>query len=555
MTPVDPSAALAAASDARVTGERPTWIRLFSDEEIRAFAEIAGDGPLAGLPFAVKDNIDVEGIPTTAAWPGLDEPAKSSATAVARLMAAGAVPIGKTNLDQFATGLVGTRSPYGAVSAVGHPDRVSGGSSSGSAVAVASGLVPLALGTDTAGSGRVPAGFNGLVGAKPTRGLISTSGVLPACRSLDCVTTLTTTVAQARAALDVLVGHDAADPWSRERAAVPPSRITREMNVVAVPSGSIDLDPAYAEAWARTLDHARTWLHVVEVDVEPFLAAARLLYDGPWVAERYAAVGQWLESEHTSLDPTVRSIVLRGRDITAVDAFRGFDTLRALCAEVDPMWNRIDALLLPTTPTHPTLAEVEADPVGVNARLGTYTNFVNLMDLCAVALPGATCEGGRPFGVQLIAPAFADGPLLDLASRWCGEPVPAAGPRPAAQVVVCGAHLTGMPMNRQLLHLGARLVRRTRTSPGYRMYALPDGRRPAVVFTGDGPERGLDVEVWELGDAALGALLRSIAPPLGLGNVVLADGSGVPGFLGEATRLDGATDITEYGSWRTYKSR
>jgi allophanate hydrolase len=290
----------------------------------------------------------------------------------------------------------------------------------------------------------------------------------------------------------------------------------------------------------------------VEVDVEPFLAAARLLYSGPWVAERYAAVGQWLDAEHGSLDPTVRSIVLSGRDLSAVDAFRGFDELQALCAAADPMWDYVDALLLPTTPTHPTLAEVDADPVGVNVRLGTYTNFVNLMDLCAVTVLGESAEDERPFGVQLIAPAFADDPLLDLAARWCGEPVAPLAAAAAAQVVVCGAHLTGMPMNGQLLGLGARLVRRTRTGPGYRMYALPDARRPGLVFTGDGPDRGIDVEVWELGDESLGALMGSIAPPLGLGTVVLADGSGVPGFLAEAHRLTDATDITEHGGWRAH---
>ncbi|HVT64477.1 MAG TPA: allophanate hydrolase [Mycobacteriales bacterium] len=552
---VDPARALEAVAAARAAGERPTWTRLFSDDEVRAQAGCAGDGALAGLPFAVKDNIDIVGIPTTGGWPGRSTPAATTATAVSRLMTAGAVPIGKTNLDQFATGLVGTRSPYGAVPAVGWPERISGGSSSGSAAAVAGGLVPLALGTDTAGSGRVPAGFNALVGMKPTRGLVSSTGVLPACRSLDCVTTLTRTVGEARAALDVLAAADPANPWSRARPPVLPSRIARQMRVVGVPSATLDLDPGYADAWARTAARASESLHVVPVDIEPFLAAARLLYDGPWVAERYAAVGGWLETDDAALDPTVRSIVLRGRELTAVDAFAGFERLRALTAAVEPLWDTIDALLLPTTPCHPTLAEVATDPVGVNARLGTYTNFVNLMDLCAIAVPGEDCEDGRPFGVQLIAPAFADGPLLDLAALWLGEPVPAPAALPApgaGQVVVCGAHLSGMAMNRQLLDLGAQLVRRTRTGPGYRMYALPDRRRPGLVATGDGPPRGIDVEVWELSDAALGALLRSIAPPLGLGTVVLADGSGVTGFLAESHRLGDAADITAHGGWRQY---
>lgn len=552
MTGVDPAAALAAAAAARAAGERPVWIRLLDDEEIHEWVNRAGDGPLAGMPFAIKDNLDLAGVPTTGGWPKRDVSAESTATAVARLIDAGAVPVGKTNLDQFATGLVGTRSPYGAVPAVGRPELIGGGSSSGSAAAVAAGLVPLALGTDTAGSGRVPAGFNGLVGVKPTRGLVSTSGLLPACRSLDCVTTLTRTVAEARVALDVLVAHDPADPWSRRRPLLPPARVPKELNVVGVPSGAIDLDPAYADAWERTLSRARSSLQVVEVDVAPFLAAARLLYGGPWVAERFAAVGEWLATDDGDLDPTVRAIVLGGSEISAVDAFHGFAELQALCATVDPMWDWLDALLLPTAPTHPTLAEVAADPVGVNARLGTYTNFVNLMDLCAVAVPGEPGEDGRSFGVQLIAPAFADAALLGLAARWCGEEVQPPPTPASAQVVVCGAHLTGMAMNHQLLGLGARLVRRTRTAPGYRMYALPDGRRPGIVFTGDGPERGLDVEVWELSDDALGALLRSIASPLGLGTVVLADGGGVPGFLAEAHRLGDASEITAHGGWRSY---
>ncbi|MGZ6791929.1 MAG: allophanate hydrolase, partial [Mycobacteriales bacterium] len=359
---------------------------------------VPGDGPLAGLPFAVKDNSAVAGLPTTAACPALDVPAAAHARAVQRLVDAGAVVVGKTNLDQFATGLVGTRSPYGAPTAVDDPTRVSGGSSSGSAVAVALGVVPLALGTDTAGSGRVPAAFNGLVGVKPTRGLVSTRGVLPACRSLDCVTTLTRDVATARAALQVLVDPDPLDPWSRTRPVTPPPGVARVMTTVAVPRQVLDLDEDTRSAWDRAIGHARSLgLDLVEVDVAPFLEAALLLYGGPWVAERYAAVGHLVDADGPHLDPTVAGIIRAGAELSAADAFRAFDRLAALRRQTEPVWDRVDALLLPVAPGHPTVAEVRADPLGVNSRLGTYTNFVNLLDLCAVAVPAGRRDDGLPY--------------------------------------------------------------------------------------------------------------------------------------------------------------
>ncbi|MBR7831441.1 allophanate hydrolase, partial [Actinospica sp. MGRD01-02] len=461
----------------------PEWIRRFTDEEsARIVATELGSedgvdgGPLSGVRFAAKDNIDIAGIPSTAAFPvRAGQPAESSAFAVRQLVRAGAVPVGKTNLDQFATGLVGTRSPFGACHAVGHPQYVSGGSSSGSAVAVATGQVDLALGTDTAGSGRVPAAFNDIVGLKPTRGLISTSGVLPACRSLDCVSIFTRTVHEARAAFTALATFDPTDPYARPMPAHRP-HLAAVPRVIAIPARDValDLEPEHRTAWNAALDHAREIAeYVVEIDIEPFLAAARLLYQGPWLAERWNAIASILGTDgldHPDLDPAVRRVLSGAGAITGADTFAGFDELARLRRLTEPTWDVADALLLPVTPCHPTLAQVAADPVGVNSRLGTYTNFVNLLDLCAISVPAGRRTDGLPFAVQLIAPAFADDRLLDLAATWTGEkaeePADQTALRPGwSQLAVVGAHLSGLPLNGQLRELGATLSRRTRTAP------------------------------------------------------------------------------------------
>jgi allophanate hydrolase len=533
---------------------QPLWITRLSDSQVDAYRRASPGGTLAGARLAIKDNLDLAGVPTTAGCPALDKPAETSAASVARLIDAGAIPVGKANMDQFATGLVGTRSPYGACHSVASVAHVSGGSSSGSAIAVATGEADLALGTDTAGSGRVPAAFNGLVGLKPTRGLVSTGGLLPACRSLDCVTTFTRDVAGARAALDVLAGYDPADPWARPRPVSPPPGVAQRMRVIGVPKGALDLDEPHAHAWRQALRQATSVAaHLVEVDVTPFLAAAALLYEGPWLAERWAGFGALLTPDGPHLDPTVRAIVTPGRDLRAADVFSALDRLAVLRRATEPVWDDIDALLLPVTPGHPTLAEAIAEPVAVNSRLGTYTNFVNLLDLCAIAVPAGDRRDGLPFGVQLIAPAFADGPLLDLAARWTGDPLPPAGPAPGrTRIAVVGAHLTGMPLNPLLVQLGGRLAYRARTGGGYRLYRLPgEGvRRPALVHTGDGPDGGIAVEVFELPEQGIGALLGTIPAPLGLGRVTLDDGSEVTGFIAEAPRLAGASDITRHGGWR-----
>ncbi|MCU1693065.1 MAG: Allophanate hydrolase [Frankiales bacterium] len=532
---------------------RPVVVTALTAAQVAAVTRTS-QGPLAGVPFAVKDNLDVQGVPTTGGCPALTEPATSSAGAVERLLDAGAVPVAKTNLDQFATGLVGTRSPFGACASVASPLHVSGGSSSGSAVAVASGLVPLALGTDTAGSGRVPAAFNGIVGWKPTRGTVSTRGLLPACRSLDCVTTLTRTVAEARAAADVLVAHDPHDAWSRAVPGVRPAGLAAHARVVGVPSGPLDLDPLHAAAWEVAVARLGALVTVVRVDVEPFLEAARLLYSGPWVAERYAAFGHLLEPDGPHLDPSVRQVVLGGRDVPGPDVFRGIERLAQLRAASEPVWDDVDALLLPVTPGHPTLAEVAADPLGVNSRLGTYTNFVNLLDLAAVTFPAERREDGLPFGVQLVGPAFADDALLELAGRWCGEEVRGTPRRPGTTLVaVVGAHLSGLPLNRQLLDGGGRLHARARSAGGARLYRLPGAGvpRPAMVMA-DGPSEGIALEVWELPHAGVGQLGDLVPAPLRLGRVPLSDGTDVLGFVGDAGLLDGALDVTASGGWRAH---
>lgn len=555
-TPTSP--ALRAARAARELGQ-PAFTSLVPRGALPTTP--ASGLPLSGIPFAIKDNLDLAGLPTTAGCPRLDRPATRSATAVQRLVDAGAVPIGKTNLDQFATGLVGTRSPFGACHSVASPVHVSGGSSSGSAVAVAAGVVPLALGTDTAGSGRVPAAFNGLVGVKPTRGLISTRGLLPACRSLDCVTTLTRSVAQARAALQVLTDADPDDPWSRPMPPVPPPGVAARFTTLAVPAGPIDLDPATAGPWRRALQRARDLgLTLHPVDLEPFLAAARLLYGGPWVAERYAAVGHLLAPDGPELDPTVRAIILGGARLPAAELFTALDQLAALRRRTEPVWARCDALLLPVTPGHPTLVEVAADPVGVNTRLGTYTNFVNLLDLCAVAVPAGHRADGLPYGVQLIAPAFADRPLLDLAARWCDEPA-GTGIEPApdpgtVEVVLAGAHQSGLPLNHLVAGRGGRLARRARTAPGYRLIRMPGPGlpRPGLVTGDAGPAAGFAVEVWQLPAHALGLLATELGP-LRLGPIRLADGSTVTGYLADSADADGALDLSGYDGWRAFSEQ
>ena len=529
--------------------------------------------PLFGVPFAVKDNIDVLGLPTTAACPAFEREVAGHATAVQRLIAAGAVCLGKTNLDQFATGLVGARSPYGRPSSPFAAERISGGSSSGSAVVVARGDVPFALGTDTAGSGRVPAGFNNIVGLKPTPGRVSCAGVLPACRSIDCVSVLALSVADAAQVLALIEGPDAADAYS---AFVPgPARFGVTTLRVGVPrtpvlAGDIGYAAAFEQAVAQ-LDAAGH--QVVPIDFAPLHAVAELLYGGPWVAERHAVVQTLMARDPGALDATVRRVIERAAEFSATDAFRAQYRLREAQRDSAALWQQVDLLMVPTTPTHPTHADIDADPLGANALLGTYTNFVNLLGWCALALPAGFAAHGLPFGVTFVAPGAADAALARFGQQWearlqlplgaTGRPFSAASsaaattPWPASvttlPIAVVGAHLAGLPLNGQLTERGATLREVTSTAPHYRLFALPATTppKPGLLRVSDGGA-AIAVEIWDVPIAAVGSFLALIPPPLGLGSLELIDGRLVQGFICEAHALAGARDVTAFGGWRAF---
>jgi allophanate hydrolase len=497
--------------------------------------------PLWGVPFAVKDNIDVAGLPTTAACPAFAYTARADAAAVARLVAAGAIVVGKTNLDQFATGLVGVRSPYGTPRNPFDARCVPGGSSSGSAVAVAQGLASFALGTDTAGSGRVPAGFCNLVGLKPSRGVISCEGVVPACRSLDCVSVFAASAIDAALVLAAATGESDGDPYARpyRPVALPGWRGLR----LGIPEAPEFFgDAAYSKLFSAARTRARhLGARIVPIDLEPFMAVARLLYEGPWVAERYAAVGSFIDAHGSEVHPITRRIIAPAKSMTAVDTFQAMYRLEALRRKAGRVWNEIDALMVPTAPTIPTLADLEADPIGPNARLGTYTNFVNLLDLAGLALPAGRRDDGVPFGITLLAPAMTDDALLALGRDWEG----------LVELAVVGAHLEGQPLHQELE--GASLVRRTRTSSAYRLFALAETvpPKPGLVRTrAEGTP--IEVEVYALDAARFGRFVARIPSPLAIGTVELVDGAKVKGFVCEPGALEGAADISAHGGWRAY---
>lgn len=559
--------------------ENPLWIHRLPDAEVlqcarmlRARLDRGEVLPLYGVPFTVKDNIDVAGCPTTAACPEFTYVPQATAFAVQRLLDAGAVLIGKTNLDQFATGLVGTRSPYGACRNAFNPEYISGGSSSGSAVAVALGLVSFALGTDTAGSGRVPAGFNNLVGLKPTPGLVSTRGVVPACRSLDCVSVFALNCGDAAQVLEVMAERDPGDAYARCDMPVPmPMRdiVDLRCGVPAANQLQFHGDKLARAAFGKALDCLRsTGVTLVEIDYQPFADAARLLYEGPWVAERYAAVGEFIDTHPNAVDPVVRGIVSGAARWNAVDAFKAQYQLAELKHTAAREWVKMDVLVLPTTPTIYTHAQIAEAPLERNAHLGHYTNFVNLFDLSALAVPGPFRGDGLPAGTTLITHARGERLLLELGKRVhrasnvtlgaTGHALPALKQvrietGVEVTVAVVGAHLSGLPLNHQLISRGARLLEATQTAPQYRLYTLPNSKppKPGLRKVSSGGA-AIAVELWVMTPAAFGAFVAEVPPPLAIGTLVLADGRAVKGFVCEPYALDGATDITAYGGWRAY---
>lgn len=557
----------------------PAWISLISPsglerrlaalEEQRASTGLAGL-PLYGIPFAVKDNIDTSGLPTTCACPAFSHEAGKNATVVEKLIAAGAVMLGKTNLDQFATGLVGTRSPYGVVPNSFNPDYISGGSSSGSAVVVARGLVPFSLGTDTAGSGRVPAGLNNIVGLKPTVGLFSTTGVVPACRTLDCVSIFALTVSDADYLRQIMAGFDASDAYSRK--AEKPFTTLPAKAVFGIPAEPQFFgDEEARKAWDWSLEHLTAMgVTLKAVDFSPLHEIAALLYEGPWVAERFAAIQDILESNPEALNPVVRRIIDRARGMSAVDAFRGEYRRAELAVTAAAVMAGVDALLVPTAPAIYTLAEIEAEPVVLNSRLGTYTNFVNLMDWCALALPCCLRADGLPFGITLIAPAWKDAALADFGQRWQKAKALPLGATAKAYsstalqpltpvlentitVAVVGAHLSGMPLNTQLIERGAMLLECTKTAAKYKFFALPGTvpPKPGLLRVNENGS-AIQIELWAMPLEHFGSFVGLIPAPLGIGTLETEDGRQVKGFICEPWALEGAQDITEFGGWRAF---
>ncbi|MES2935186.1 MAG: allophanate hydrolase [Pseudomonadota bacterium] len=553
------------------------WIHRLDRDALLAYADALQDKqpqdlPLYGIPFAIKDNIDLAGVPTTAACAAYAYTPDVSAFVVQRLIDAGAIPLGKTNLDQFATGLVGSRSPYGACRNAFDPDYISGGSSAGSAVAVALGLASFSLGTDTAGSGRIPAAFNNLIGIKPSLGLLSNRGMVPACRTLDCISIFALTAADAAEVLAVASCYDAADPYSKPQPKHPALPFGAEGFRFGVPMAA-QLKFFGNTAGPERFEAAISALKVmggtaVEIDFSPFIETAKLLYDGPWVAERYAAIADFIEQQPGALFPVTRQIIGRATEINAVAAFNAQYRLQALRRQAEAIWRDCDVLLTPTAGQLYTLAQVEADPIGLNSNLGYYTNFMNLLDMCALAVPAGFQADGLPFGVTLSAPAFNDRRLLDLSAQLHGhtsdqlgatgfslpqDRVLASPDRHSIAVAVCGAHMSGLPLNHQLKTAGATLITCASTAPVYRLYALAGGPpyRPGLVRSEQGGA-AIELELWRIPLATYGTFVAGIPSPLGIGSVILNDGSMVQGFVCEAIAATDAKEITHLGGWRAY---
>jgi allophanate hydrolase len=556
------------------------FISLRDEKEAMAEAEAlsakdARELPLLGVPVAVKDNIDVAGLPTTAACPAYSYNPTRDATSVARLRQAGAIIVGKTNLDQFATGLVGVRSPYGIPVNPMRSDLIPGGSSSGSAVAVSTGLVPLSLGTDTAGSGRVPAMLNNIGGLKPSLGLVPTAGVVPACRTLDCVSVFSLTVDDAVAALAVMAGPDRSDPFSRDRSFAKLGPFPGGLRLGVPRDGQLIFfgDKAQEAAYKAALERWRALgATLVSFDLEPFYETARLLYEGPWVTERYLVIRNMLASSPEAIHPVTREITIAGSRLSAADTFAALYRLQTLRRAAEHAFAEIDALVLPTAPTAYSTAQVLANPIELNSRLGTYTNFVNLLDLCGLALPSSIRSDEIPFGITLLAPAGQDALLASIGRVFQAQTKLTLGAKGVAMpelaelnlgltgdeipIAVVGAHLSGMALNSELKAHGGRLLEATTTAPDYRLFALSTTPpKPGMLRVEAGGGTPIELEVWALRAAEFAKFVAAIPPPLSIGTVRLRDGRGVKGFIVEAADIGGAEDISAFGGWRAFATQ
>ncbi len=569
--------------------DRNIWIYELSDAEIEPYLvaldrRSVDDAPLYGIPFAIKDNIDLAGIPTTAACAAIAYTPAESAFVVDKLLAAGAIPLGKTNLDQLATGINGTRSPWGACRNSFDPAYISGGSSSGSAVAVALGLASFALGTDTAGSGRIPAAFNNIVGWKPSRGLLSNRGMLPACRTLDCITLFAATADDINTLRSIAVQFDESDAYARPNPAYNSAHngaanafgaLAKKNFEFGVPrADQLEFfgDARYRTAFATSIALIERMGGIRrEIDCSDFLSAARLLYEGPWIAERYHGIRDVIESNPSALLPVIQTIIGQGRDKTAVATFDAMYRLQEFRRRVEPLLDSVEFIVTPTAGTHFTIEQMLAEPILRNSQLGYYTNFMNLLDLAAVAVPAQIMDNGMPFGITLFADRFCDMRLLSYArqlqaitqlplgatERPLAFPtLPARVELSRCKVVVCGAHMSGLPFNNQLLARRAKLSAKTRTAPAYRFYALPGGavQRPGLIRV-DAHGAAIDVEVWEMAGSEFGSFVAAIPPPLAIGKVELENGEWLPGFVCEGYAMNGAEDITELGSWHNFITR
>lgn len=544
-------------------GDPAIFIHLRPMEDVIAEAEAlparSEAQPLWGVPFVAKDNIDVAGIPTTAGCPAYAYTPEREAFVISKLRAAGALVIGKTNLDQFATGLVGVRSPYGVPKNAIDPEIVPGGSSSGSGVAVGHGFVTFSLGTDTAGSGRVPAALNSVVGLKPSLGALSATGVVPACRTLDTISIFATNVSDAFAAFQVACAEDTEDAYSKKIAAghlsAPPSKF--KVGVPDLASRIFFGDTAQAENFEANLKQLQTLgATLVELDFSPLYAVAEMLYEGAWVAERYTVVEDLMQNTPDALHPTTAKIIGAAEKLSAADAFRGIYRLKELEQAAGELMGQVDLLCVPTIPTFYSVADLEADPVEPNSNLGTYTNFVNLLDMCAIAVPSVPRSDGRPGSITLLAPSGQDARVASLAAAFAGETMTKTSSNLAdteIAIAVCGAHMSGLALNHELTSRGGRLLEATRTAPRYRLYALAGEppQRPGLLRIEKGAK--IELEIWALPKSTVGAFLEGIPAPLSIGTVELENNSKAHGFLVETAGVQGAEDITHLGSWRKFQ--